>query len=202
MMKASNNKNLFQKLLWFLYIFWLLKWNDWKWLSLRINMFWKPKRGKISKFSRNRGHFWWKHRGNPFIFICESCGISNPPFLSPILLNTNLTKKGTTANSRSNWFRFQRSPPASTTDAKADDCTGNCTWAGMTTKQRKTAMYWNSYKNSHLIAPDIWHTLDNFPNFSLIYLAKKTCHTSFFWYCFEFVFFCLPNYLCYYFKRE
>ena len=34
-------------------------------------------------------------------------------------------EKGTTAKIRSDWFRFQRSPPASTPDAKADDCTGD-----------------------------------------------------------------------------
>ena len=45
----------------------------------------------------------------------------------------NLT--GTTANSRGDWFRFQRSPPVSAPDAKADDSTGDCTWAGMTTKK-------------------------------------------------------------------
>ena len=94
-------------------------------------------------------------------------------------------EKGTTANSRSNWFRFQRSSPVSTPDAKADDCTGDWIWAGMTTKQRKTAMFWNSHKNTHLFAPNIRHTLDNFPNFSVIYLITKTCQISFFWRCFD-----------------
>ena len=42
MMKASNNKNLFQKLLWFLNNFWFTKMKGLemvKWESLRINMF-------------------------------------------------------------------------------------------------------------------------------------------------------------------
>ena len=42
MMKASNNKNLFQKLLWFLNNFWFTKMKGpemVKWESLRINMF-------------------------------------------------------------------------------------------------------------------------------------------------------------------
>ena len=46
-------------------------------------------------------------------------------------------------------------------------------------------MFWNSYKNTNLVAPNIRHTLDNFPHFSLIYLTMKTCQTSFFWYCFD-----------------
>lgn len=52
---------------------------------------------------------------------------------------------GTTANCRSDWFRFQKRPPASTPNATADDCMGDCTWAGMATKQRKTAVFWNSW---------------------------------------------------------
>ena len=43
MMKASNNKNLFQKLVLFLYIFWLTKmkgldWTriNWKWLNVKL----------------------------------------------------------------------------------------------------------------------------------------------------------------------
>ena len=43
MMKASNNKNLFQKLVLFLYIFWLTKikgldWTriNWKWLNVKV----------------------------------------------------------------------------------------------------------------------------------------------------------------------
>ena len=50
-----------------------------------------------------------------------------------------------TANCEGDWFRFQRRPPASTPDTTGDDCTGDCTWAGMTTKQRKTLTFWNSY---------------------------------------------------------
>ena len=96
-------------------------------------------------------------------------------------------EKGTTANSSSDWFRFQWSPPASAPDAKADDSTGDCAWAGMTKKQRKTAMFWNSYKNTYLFAPNIRLTSENFPNFFLIYLTMKTCETSFFWLCFDIV---------------
>ena len=40
-----------------------------------------------------------------------------------------------TANCEGDWFRFQRRPPASTPNTTGDDCTGDCTWAGMTTKQ-------------------------------------------------------------------
>ena len=43
MMKASNNKNLLQKLVLFLYIFWLTKikgldWTriNWKWLNVKV----------------------------------------------------------------------------------------------------------------------------------------------------------------------
>ena len=43
MMKASNNKNLFQKLVLFFYIFWLTKikgldWTriNWKWLNVKV----------------------------------------------------------------------------------------------------------------------------------------------------------------------
>ena len=41
-------------------------------------------------------------------------------------------------------------------------------------KTEKTAMFWNSYKTTRLFAPNIRHTLDNFSNFSLIYLTIKT----------------------------
>ena len=75
----------------------------------------------------------------------------------------------------------RKNPPASTPDAKADDCTGDCTWAGMTTKLRKTAMFWNLYKNTHLFARNIRHTLDNFSNYSLIYLTRTTYQTGFFY---------------------
>ena len=37
--------------------------------------------------------------------------------------------------------RFQKRPPASTPNATADDCMGDCTGAGITTKQRKTAVF-------------------------------------------------------------
>ena len=43
------------------------------------------------------------------------------------------------------WIRFQRRSPASTLDATANDCISECTWAGMTTNQRKTAVFWNSW---------------------------------------------------------
>ena len=36
-------------------------------------------------------------------------------------------EKGTTPNFRGDWFRFKRSPPASTPDSKAADGAGNCT---------------------------------------------------------------------------
>ena len=36
-------------------------------------------------------------------------------------------EKGTTPNFRSDWFRFKRSPPASTPDSKAADGAGDCT---------------------------------------------------------------------------
>ena len=66
---------------------------------------------------------------------------------------------------------------------EAVDGAGDCTWTGMTTKQRNTAMFWNSYKNTHSVASNnMRHTLDNFPNFSLIYLTMKKWQTSFFWY--------------------
>ena len=38
-----------------------------------------------------RRHLWRKHRGNPFIFLHESCNTLNPPFQLPIL-NSNLRR--------------------------------------------------------------------------------------------------------------
>ena len=64
----------------------------------------------------------------------------------------------------------------------AADGAGACTWTGMTTKQRKTAMFWNSYKNTHSVTSNMRHTFENFPNLSLIYLTMKKWQTSFFWY--------------------
>ena len=50
-------------------------------------------------------------------------------------------------------------------------------------------MFFNFYKNTHLFAPNIRHTLDNFPNFSLIYekfpWSMKTYQTTFFWHYFD-----------------
>ena len=40
-------------------------------------------------------------------------------------------------------------------------------------------------KTLHLFAPNMQHTLDNFSDFSLIYLTMKTCQTSFFQPCFD-----------------
>ena len=105
-------------------------------------------------------------------------------------------EKGKTANSRSDWFRFQRSPPASNPDAKVDDYTGECSWAGMTTKKdvlvsNETAMIWNSYYNTHFVVPN----KRQLPNFSLIFrYLMKICQASFFSYCFD-IFSCLTNYL-------
>ena len=71
-----------------------------------------------------------------------------------------------------------------------DDCTGDCTWAGMTLKQRETAMFWNSffiyffYKNVHFVAPNTCIIpLKTFSNFFLIHLTMKTWQKSFFWCC-------------------
>ena len=65
---------------------------------------------------------------------------------------------------------------------EAVDGAGDCTWTGMTTKQLNKAMFWNSCKNTHSVASNMRHTLDNFPNLSLIYLTMKKWQTSFFWY--------------------
>ena len=64
--------------------------------------------------------------------------------------------------------------------------------------QRKTEIFLNYYENTYLFAPNTTYTLDNFPNFSLIYLATKTCQTSFF--ITALIFFCHFNVLCYYFR--
>ena len=48
-------------------------------------------------------------------------------------------------------------------------------------------MFWNSYKNTHLFAPNMRLTSENFSDFFLIYLTMKTCETSFFWLCFDIV---------------
>ena len=72
---------------------------------------------------------------------------------------------------------------SSTPDAKVDDCTSDSTWTGMTSKKKQC--FETLIKTLHLFAPNIWHTLDNFSDFSLIYLTMKTCQTSFFWPCFD-----------------
>ena len=68
---------------------------------------------------------------------------------------------------------------SSTPDAKVVDCTSDSTWIRMTSKQKQC--FETLIKTLHLLAPNIRHTLDNFYNFSLMYLTMKTCQTSFFW---------------------
>ena len=53
-------------------------------------------------------------------------------------------------NSTSDWFRFKRSPPAPTPDAKAADCGRDCTRAGMITKQKKNVLCFETLKKTSI----------------------------------------------------
>ena len=94
-----------------------------------------------------------------------------------------------------------REPPPSSPDAKADDCTGDCTWGGMNTKQRKKQQCFETHIKTPIYSPlkyDI--PQDKFPNISLIYSTMKTCQTVYI--DTALIFYFHFNVLCYYFKWE